>query len=254
MACEHSSEFMGEDMVDDVLLSLLQVPDSAWVTVNLPKMDSNSKSRRCAVNIEDTLELGRSAEQYAISCWQAVHGFLSQSPADAIESLGVCVKVESPSQLTSEFLHFAYYEPAHQTVHVCEAAIHSVTGWLETTGVDSVLRDFHSRNSESFPRGRHSATLNAGDFNLMDVVLWHEFYHVWVNQVDRKRRSWKERIKETFSQSAVIREELAAIQFSRMATGLGFHPQVFQWLLQYVFTPRVALRRYKYILRTRVMR
>jgi hypothetical protein len=161
------------------------------------------------------------------------------TPVFEIERYGVRVVEEIPGPLDDHYIHFAAFDPTARWISVSMASVHSVTAHLELAGLSQAL----------------------GSISVLDVVLWHEYFHVWSHatrtaadknaeraRVGEPAKPWRRfglRRREFTLQrtgAALDRkiEELAAVEFSRQACGLSVHPQLLQWLLIYSKDPRVA--------------
>ncbi|QSO51273.1 hypothetical protein JZ785_20915 [Alicyclobacillus curvatus] len=161
------------------------------------------------------------------------------TPISEIERYGVRVVEEIPGPLDDHYIHFAAFDPTARWISVSMASVHSVTAHLELAGLSQAL----------------------GSISVLDVVLWHEYFHVWSHatrtaadknaeraRVGELAKPWRRfglRRREFTLQrtgAALDRkiEELAAVEFSRQACGLSVHPQLLQWLLIYSKDPRLA--------------
>jgi hypothetical protein len=161
------------------------------------------------------------------------------TPVSEIERCGVRVVEEIPGPLDDHYIHFAAFDPTARWISVSMASVHSVTAHLELAGLSQAL----------------------GSISVLDVVLWHEYFHVWSHatrtaadknaeraRVGELAKPWRRfglRRREFTLQrtgAALDRkiEELAAVEFSRQACGLSVHPQLLQWLLIYSKDPRLA--------------
>lgn len=214
---------------------LLDVPDSKWLRLAEGGTRADSDS--------DRIRVGAIAIRMASDHWaklQANRGSADREsqgqqelrPVQAIEQLGITVLEETPGPLDSHYIHFAAFDPSENIITVSVAGVQRVTEAIERAQLDQLL----------------------GTFSVMDLVLWHEYFHVWSHaerkSIERESRGRGRLFRLRKAETPDVRtprrthertlEELAAVEFSRQACGLGFQPQLLQWLLIYTYDLRRA--------------
>ena len=198
--------------------ALLEVPDEAWA--------------RFAVGSGTAAPTGGLTQIVATSIRMASEHWSSLldqrsgetlTPLAEVERHGVRVLEEAPGPLDSHYIHFAAFDVATQVIHVSTSSVKAVSRHLETAELSQLL----------------------GPVFVLDVVLWHEYFHVWSHAMRKAAdknaqpmRRFKPRSRETLLQRTS--EELAAVAFSKQASGLVFNPQLLQWLLIYTIDARRA--------------
>ncbi len=202
----------------EFILALLEVPDETW-----------ARSAVGSVSVAPTgglVKIVSSSSRMASEHWSWLldqRGGETLTPIAEVERHGVRVLEEAPGPLDNHYIHFAAFDPGTQAIHVSTASVKSVTEQLKTDELSQLL----------------------GPVFVLDVVLWHEYFHVWsyamrktADKHAKPRRRFKPRSRETLLQRTS--EELAAVAFSKQASGLAFNPQLLQWLLIYTKDPRRA--------------
>lgn len=202
----------------EYMLALLEVPDEAWA-----RFAVGSVFAAPAGGLTQIVATSSRMANEHWSCLLDQRGSETLTPVAEVERHGVRVLEEAPGPLDSHYIHFAVFDPVTQAIHVSAASVKSVAWHLGTVELSQLL----------------------GPVFVLDVVLWHEYFHVW-SDVMRKtadkhlepRWRFKPRSRETLLQRTS--EELAAVAFSKQASGLAFNPQLLQWLLIYTKDPRRA--------------
>lgn len=212
-------------MVSDLELhkymnELLCIPDEVWATFAVGRLPVSQMG--------ELTQILAAAKQMAREHWAWL--LERQPPGQPLSPIAevlrheVRVLEEAPGPLDDHYIHFAAFDPTAEEIHISIESVKSVTGHLETAELSQFL----------------------GPVSVSDVVLWHEYFHVW-SHVMRKtaarnaERTWrfKPRNRETLLHRTI--EELAAAEFSKQAAGISFNPQLLQWLLIYTKDPRRAL-------------
>jgi len=209
------------------IAKLVQVPDLVWAHDLLARAKSE-------LVVSQALHLHlQQASADAAAHWTAVTGGQSQlqlglhplNPVTEINRYGVSVQTERPGPLDRVFIHFAMFDSGRKAVDVSASAVSQVETCIEGAGLNEML----------------------GSVPVRDLVLWHEYYHVWMRQQERQQGQGQRRNQKDRRQ-----EELAAILFSKLACGLSYNPQVLQWLLVYTEDRDLALAMMNDILRVSV--
>lgn len=212
------------------MIKLVQVSDRNWTRYLF--QTKFAKSRNHQFQNEDSLlhiqSLHQKAEQAAREHWHLLtQQYDILNPIARMKSYGVSVRTEMAGPLDEVFIHFALFDPVRKVVEVLESAVCEVERCIEKTGIRDLL----------------------GQVSVMDLILWHEYYHVWMWQQNLREipgiKSWLGvpflRTRSTTVQDEMI-EELSAILFSKMACCTAYHPQVLQWLLVYTKDPKRAFK------------
>jgi len=210
---------------------LIQVPDldwARWMVGNRPR----------GLGDADFQRLFEMAQIDAVDHWAMLASEDRQcSPADGIGRYDVCVEAESPGPLDRGFVHFAVFDPGRNVVEVSQEAISKVDGLMEEFSLHEILERV----------------------SVQTLVLWHEYYHVMMRahptagSLFRWIFAWKRKdgVRGDYS---YLREEMAAIQFSKLASKIDYNPQVLQWLLVYAEDSVKATKMMNDILEKSVLR
>lgn len=211
---------------------LVQVPDTVWT--------------RAMSNARDSFEiehLCKTAKEAAAAHWTALAdgapSLLNINPIAQIERYNVGIEEEAPGPLDKSFIHFAVFDPGRRTVEVSTSAVANVQSRIAETGIDGLL----------------------DAVSVMTVVLWHEYYHVWMReQAKHHQQPARMRLTQVLQSRGGARleqqllEELGAIWFSKLACGLSYHPQILQWLLVETENPEKAHHMLDHIVEKSVMK
>lgn len=199
------------DLASSYVRELLAVPEDRWIKADL---------RKSKIGLDGSItDLISFALLDAKNCWNTLkHLGRGANPQLELDRIGVTVVDAQSGLLDEHFIHFAVFVPGSRTVEQSKNAVERVKKFIFNYQLLDIV----------------------GQVDVGAVVLWHEYYHARKSEYFNKNKGLHRRTMRR--NQTRIQEEIGAVQFSKLAAGINYNPQIFQWMLVYTVSPMRAVK------------
>lgn len=194
----------------NIVPRLLQLPDMQWGFYTLYR--SGPTGRRVS-NPEEFIANAWSDAHRIYAAVQCKYG--DNPPRYCLQDMGVQVVDAAEGEVDMHFIRLASYDPIHRRIELSQRSLRKVEESVQT----------------------HRLGERLGDLDIEQTVLWHELFHVLQNSSPQlgmhgTEMSLPRKINSVSRNVARrIHEEIAAVQFSKLASGISFCPEILQVVL-----------------------